>query len=60
MLLLEHGMLLSAVLTRLKTLRVKCHYYCTRTIASVCSVPRVTENRDISVVFLSFRVQKKL
>lgn len=37
-----------------KKLHVKCHYYCTRTTASVSSVPRVTENRDISTVSLSF------
>lgn len=42
------------MLTRLKKLHAKCHYYCTRTVTSVSSVPRVTENRDISVVFLSF------
>lgn len=40
--------------TRLKKPHAKCHYYCTRTIASVSSVPCMTENHDISVVFLSF------
>lgn len=44
----------ATVSTRLRKPHAKCHYYCTRTIASVSSVPCVTENRDISVVFLSF------
>lgn len=47
------------VSTRLKKLHVKCHYYCTWTIASVSSLPRVTENHDISVVFLSFLGSKE-
>lgn len=38
-----------------KKLHVKCHYYCTRTVASVTAVSPVTENRDISVVFLTLR-----
>ncbi|KAJ8797151.1 hypothetical protein J1605_017379 [Eschrichtius robustus] len=49
-----HGALLSDGVHEVKKLHVKCHYYCTRTIASVTSVSRVTENRDISVVFLTF------
>lgn len=49
-----HGALLSDGVHEVKKLHVKCHYYCTRTITSVTSVSRVTENRDISVVFLTF------
>lgn len=45
---------------RLKKLHVKCRYYCTWTIASVSSVSRVTENHDISVVFLSFLGSKEV
>ncbi|EPY85227.1 hypothetical protein CB1_000390041 [Camelus ferus] len=46
--------LLSDGVHEVEKLRVKCHYYCTRTVASVTSVSRGTENRDIRVVFLTF------
>lgn len=41
--LMWHGALLSDGVHEVKKLHVKCHYYCTRTIASVTSVSCVTE-----------------